>query len=94
MAYLVLAVVYENMEIVSDEYFNNAMQEIQSLPQSLLALESSILPSHPWKFKLLNNKTPIPGPINVYIQLIAFSSPVQFFPYYSKQSTGQKHEQF
>ena len=40
MAGPLLAAVCENMAVVSDEYFNNARQEIQSLRQSFSTLKS------------------------------------------------------
>ena len=49
MTNLLSAIVYENMGIVSNEYFNNVNQEIQFVPQSFLALESATLLFHPWR---------------------------------------------
>ena len=88
MANQLLAVVYEKMAIVSDEYFDNVRQGIQSLAQSLLALESAILLFQPGKLKF-HNVRPSTWPYQCIFPTYKFLQPYSIVPYYSKQSTGQ-----
>ena len=61
-----LAAVYENVAVVPDDYFNNVSQEIQSLHQSLFALESATLLYHSLQF-MLHNVRPLYLALSMYI---------------------------